>query len=207
MSSATALALARAATLASFRSIPVVMVTDVRTFRNGLSSPAREKRSENAQRCAETCQHRRVEQATRGWKPDSERGEIGAWFVRAIGERSIEQVAKDMADRGYSHKVDYYRGIMSGAKKPGRLLLAALTEYLGSSPIIGRSTDAELLDALRNQALAINALVKEIRDERALFAQLVKGLLGGEADIARANRGAEEPEIDPTSRPLAGSQR
>lgn len=104
---------------------------------------------------------------TRGWKSDEERGVIGAWFVRAIGDRSIEQVAQDMADRGHAHKPDYYRGIMAGSKKPGRSLLRALEDYLGSTPEPPPATvsaDIErLATAIERQAEAMESLVGEIR--------------------------------------------
>lgn len=97
-----------------------------------------------------------MEPPTRGWKSDEDRGPVGAWFVRAIGDRSIEDVAKDMADRGHKHNPDYYRAIMSGSKKPGRALLRALEDYFGSSPDSRSAPQDALITVLERQ----NALME-----------------------------------------------
>lgn len=130
-----------------------------------------------------------VDTPTRGWKSDEDRGPVGAWFVRAIGDRSIEQVATDMAERGHAHKPDYYRGIMSGAKKPGRALLAALEEYLGSSP----DTPSQPADL----ASAIRELVEELRAARQERATMAAHI----AELESIVRALVEPAIADGSTP------
>jgi len=125
---------------------------------------------------------------TRGWKSDEERGPVGAWFVRAIGERSIEQVAKDMADRGHVHAPDYYRGIMSGSKKPGRALLAALVEYLGSAPEQVPS-GGDLAAAIREQTEALNRQAAAIERQAEALAALATAIQEARAEQVGANEG------------------
>lgn len=156
---------------------------------------------------------------TRGWKSDEDRGVIGAWFVRAIGDRSIEQVAQDMADRGHAHKPDYYRGIMAGSKKPGRTLLRALEDYLGSSPEpppATVSTDIErLATAIERQAEAMESLIGELRlgaiavlssqaGTAGLIADLVDAAREGTLDerVRELREGGRQPDgADPVGRP------
>lgn len=169
--------------------------------------------AESSPQRAKTCQPRGVDTPTRGWKSDEERGEIGAWFVRAIGERSIEQIAKDMADRGHVHKPDYYRGIMSGTKKPGRLLLRALTEYLGSSPEKSKpSGQSELVDALNRQSNAMEALVVLLARREGItlhdLAETEQEILGrvlqGGIRTAATEAIEPDPNLDPEGPPLLG---
>jgi hypothetical protein len=158
---------------------------------------------ETAHKFPQTCQDVPTYGAmtvTRGWKSDEDRGPVGAWFVRAIGERSIEQVAKDMADRGHAHRPDYYRGIMSGSKKPGRALLAALAEYLGSSPDIQGATDVAAVVG------AIYQLIEEMRETRRSQAEWMAGV----QDVLveqRAARASAQPKGARASATPAGARR
>lgn len=69
-------------------------------------------------------------------KTPSERGVIGAWAYQARQEAglSVEQVAEAIGARGTAVSPATIRGIESGAKKPGAMLLRMLGTALGSTP-------------------------------------------------------------------------
>lgn len=168
------------------------------------------KRAQIPCRRAKTCQSGAVE-ITRGWKSDEERGPTGAWFVRAIGERSLETVAKDMADRGHVHGVDYYRGIMSGAKKPGRVLLAALEEYLGSSPSAPKppADQSDVAAAIDRQTAMLERMLKSIDDRlrtldekgTARTVEVLEAVADAEAALAAKLPAASPARSTPPTQP------
>lgn len=165
IASAMCLARTRSRVRATLRSSPVVIVPEWSHVPERSVNSCTHNRTRKAARRAEMCQ-RAAMGITRGSLTDEDRGPVGAWFVRAIGDRSIEQVTKDMADRGHAHKADYYRGIMSGNKKPGRALLLALEEYLGSSPEREEGGDPDVAAAIDRQTAVLSDLVQELRELR-----------------------------------------
>lgn len=101
-------------------------------------------------------------------------------------------VVNELAEQGYPIDASYYRAIESGAKKSaGRELREALGTYFGRtppSPSQARAAGAtDLVEAIRDQTEAINALVAELRaqalsrppdDEAAVLAMVEALRLG-----------------------------
>jgi transcriptional regulator with XRE-family HTH domain len=69
-------------------------------------------------------------------KTPAERGPIGAWAytARTAVELTVEEVADQLRARGHAVHPATLRGIEGGTKKPGRALLAGLSEIYGVHP-------------------------------------------------------------------------
>lgn len=110
-------------------------------------------------------------------KSDAERGATGVWLrtERLRREWTPDDVVRRLADLSYPIRVDYYRGLESGAQKPGPELLAVLKRLYGSEPSAVAatqpatdSTTAVLMaiehqtDLLAKQWEATTALVRQM---------------------------------------------
>jgi hypothetical protein len=113
-------------------------------------------------------------------------------------DMTLKQLAREMAARKYVYQEDYFRGIASGNKKPGRRLLAALEDYFGSAPPTAGTTAGGT--DLSSLVSAIGALVERMSAAngepspayRALLAETVR------EEVAR--------QIEPLRRELAAAR-
>ena len=105
-------------------------------------------------------------------KPDKERGYIGAWMRRERLEKgwSVEEVVQKLKDEyGEETRVDYYRYLEAGPRKPGPVLLAALCRLFDSEPqpFDDEPTDGEVM------AAAIDRLTEEVSDLKDALVKLL----------------------------------
>lgn len=125
-----------------------------------------------------------------------ERPAFARWLVQQRQRLSKEQGKKlrqvDVIDAikasGYPIRDDYYRAIESGAKSPGRETREVLGRFFGSAPPMRDAPDPDLesvMDLLRTQIAAVNALVDVLRvqaarpDDEAAVQAMVEALRHG----------------------------
>jgi transcriptional regulator with XRE-family HTH domain len=103
-------------------------------------------------------------------KTPAERGPIGAWAytARTAVELTVEEVADQLRARGHAVHPATLRGIEGGTKKPGRALLAGLSEIYGvhpprPEPVEGSPELVAVMEraaqALERQAFAVEGLL------------------------------------------------
>lgn len=147
------------------------------------------------------CQRRAV--TNRGYKEPSARGDFGVWLLESLGDKSFEQLAVDMAERGHAHTAAYYRGMASGSKKPGRVIRLALEDYFGSKTAAAQPTASGDIGQL---VAAIDRLVAELALTRREQARWNKGVEDALAEI-RLGREPGVPTGDREAQPLAVAPR
>lgn len=166
-------------------------------------------------------------------KSDAERGATGVWLrsERLRREWTPDDVVRRLADLSYPIRVDYYRGLESGAQKPGPELLAVLKRLYGSEPTpvsapqpSAVSLDiAALVDAIRDLVAvtheqtallaalwpALNGLVDETRSEHTLAqrrAEELERTLGAQTQVLLATARAVEARLVPANTPDASER-
>lgn len=109
-------------------------------------------------------------------KSPQERGPIGAWAfeARATAGMSVPEVLAALAARDHRVRDATIRGIESGAKRPGRRLLALLAEIYSSDP---PGEQAPAVANLGELADAIRQLADAIQEERSQRADWERGIL------------------------------
>ena len=133
-------------------------------------------------------------------KTPEERGPVGAWAytARQDAELSVEEVTDRLGMRGVSVSPATLRGIEGGSKRPGRVLLSALSEIYGVHPpsLNGTKTAgeyAEIVAAIDRQTEAMVQLLQALAGGRTeVPPSVLQEVEGAEADLA-AERGSGTP--------------
>lgn len=138
-------------------------------------------------------------------KTPEQRGPIGNWTRerRLAKGMSPEQVVDQLVRFGVHIKASSYRGVESGARRPGGEALAALEQLWGSeAPKPEVVSTGDLVAALQAQTAVISELVEALRQmtverpatDEATVRAMVEALL-------RVARPGDEPQL-----PLADMQ-
>ena len=111
-------------------------------------------------------------------KTPEERGPVGAWAytARTDADVSVEQVVSRLELRGISVSAATLRGIEGGSKKPGRMLLRALSEVYGQHPpsLNGARVAGDYAELVAAQDRTTKAIERNTRVLAALLESLVR---------------------------------